>query len=1081
MMDTVTDDVLAERAVELARVLLESSLQASTKRERRRLTRLAMLIENNEARGLIFSLTDEVLRFRSPRPAARRFAALVRGHSTDGFGFIDSVLLRSGASVARLMPSIVMPLVTRRIRMETDGMVISADDPRFAQYLKRRRSEGAHLNVNLLGEAILSNTEADERMNSVCDRIMRADVDYVSVKISAIVANLDAMAFDESLEWICDRLRTIYRLAKSSEPQTFINLDMEEYRDLELTLQSFMRVLSEPEFVSNDAGIVLQAYLPDSHNALERLGTWAAARRAQGGGCIKVRLVKGANLAMELVEAEMHCWTPAPYSTKEEVDASYKKLLASALRDDWANAVRIGVASHNLFDVAWALVVAENRGALERIEIEMLEGMAPSQARVLLSRKTPLLMYSPTVSDDDFAASIAYLTRRLDENTQPDNFLRALFSLTPDSDEFETQASKFRTAVKQSHTVSSSRKRHGRMTITSSGFGNEPDGDATDENFRAGVRHALATCEMPLYVEYNTVAEIDDVVNKAAMSTKSASINFDERRSWLLGVADVMANDRARTIGLLAHTVGKTLRESDPEISEAIDFCRYYAQVGISSLESAAKSGCTVRPRGTVLVVGPWNFPYAIPIGGVAAALAAGNNVILKPAPEAREVGAHIVQQFHAAGIPKEALQLVVCPDNEIGQYLVTHDLIDTVVLTGSFETSRMFLSWKPSLRLFAETSGKNALVITSSADVDQAIADLVRSAFGHAGQKCSAASLGIIEASLYDDPNFMTRLADAVRSIRVLPATNPASMMGPVISEPTGALRRALTVLDAGESWLVEPRMVDGDVQMWSPGVRIGVREGSWFHVTECFGPVLGLMRATDLHHAIRLQNATSYGLTGGIHSLDDNEIEKWLESVEVGNIYVNRHITGAIVQRQPFGGWKQSSVGGGAKAGGPDYVSQFAQIENGVNDLTNETSALTTEWSKRISGVFDPTGLESEANILRSVPLKRVCVRHDGSKPRGIEVLKLLSRVTGVELVVSDARSESESQFLLQALCSDRVRLLCPVSDQALSVLHEAQVAMSDDDPVVVPEVELRHWSREQAIARTLHRHGRIIPMKN
>lgn len=1081
MMDTTSEDVLVERAIELARTLLQSSLQGSTRRERRRLTRLANLLEDDAARGLIFSLTDEVLRFRSPRPAASRFAALVRGQSTKGFGAIDALMLRTGARVARMMPSVVMPLVIRRIRMETDGMVISADDPSFANYLKKRRDEGARLNVNLLGEAILSDSEADERMRSVCDRISRPDVDYVSVKISAIVANLDAMAFDKSLEWICDRLRIIYRLASDSKPSTFINLDMEEYRDLELTLQSFMRVLSEPEFVKHNAGIVLQAYLPDSHDALERLGAWAADRHARGGGFIKVRLVKGANLAMETVEAEMHCWESAPYSTKEDVDASYKRLLSSALRSDWADVLRIGVASHNLFDVSWALVTAEDAGALDRIEIEMLEGMAPSQARVLLGQETPLLMYSPTVSDEDFAASIAYLTRRLDENTQPDNFLRALFSLRPDSSEFEIQAEKFRTAVQQSHTVSTLRKRHGVMVTTSTGFANEPDGDATDANFRSLVQNALGSYEKPHFTEYTSVSEIDEVMGKLDVSSAIQPIDFNQRRAWLLQTADVMANNRAKMIGALAHSVGKTLRESDPEISEAIDFCRYYAEVGMSALESAEKSGHSVRPCGTVLVVGPWNFPFAIPVGGVAAALAAGNSVVLKPAPESIEIGALIVEQFHAAGVPPEVLQLVVCPDNEVGQHLVTHELINTVVLTGSFDTSRMFLGWKETLRLFAETSGKNALIVTASADVDQAIADLVRSAFGHAGQKCSAASLGIIEASLYDDPDFMSRLADAARSIRVLPATNPASMMGPVINEPTGALQKALTVLEAGESWLVEPKMVDGDVRMWTPGIRTGVQEGSWFHLTECFGPVLGLMRAENLDHAIQLQNATSFGLTGGIHSLDDNEIQQWLDSVEVGNIYVNRHITGAVVQRQPFGGWKQSSVGGGAKAGGPDYVAQFATVTEGDTVLDASSSEFANEWAKRLSGTFDPTGLTCEANILRSVPLKRVCVRHDGSDLRGIELVNLVARITGVELVISDARSESESDFLTLAEKADRVRLLCPVSNSVFSRLHAAQVAVSDDSPVLVPEVELRHWSREQSIARTLHRHGRITVPAN
>ena len=270
-------------------------------------------------------------------------------------------------------------------------------------------------------------------------------------------------------------------------------------------------------------------------------------------------------------------------------------------------------------------------------------------------------------------------------------------------------------------------------------------------------------------------------------------------------------------------------------------------------------------------------------------------------------------------------MQLVRCPDDDVGRHLVTHPGVDGVVLTGAYDTARLFLSWQPSLRLLAETSGKNSLVISQTADIDLALHDLVRSAFGHAGQKCSAASLAIVEAPLYDDAAFLARLADAVRSLRVGPAHDLASMVGPVITTPAGKLRRGLTELDQGESWLVRPHALDDGEQLWTPGVRLGVQPGSWFHQTECFGPILGVMRADDLDHALELQNAVPYGLTGGLHSLDEAEIDRWLARVEVGNAYVNRHTTGAIVRRQPFGGWKRSSVGRGAKTGGPDDILRF------------------------------------------------------------------------------------------------------------------------------------------------------------
>ena len=242
-------------------------------------------------------------------------------------------------------------------------------------------------------------------------------------------------------------------------------------------------------------------------------------------------------------------------------------------------------------------------------------------------------------------------------------------------------------------------------------------------------------------------------------------------------------------------------------------------------------------------------------------------------------------------------------------------------------ETARLFLGWRPDLTLFAETSGKNAIIVTSLADRDQAIRDLVRSAFGHNGQKCSAASLAICEAEVYDDPDFRRQLRDAAASLDVGSAWELTSRITPLTQPPGAALRRALTVLDEGEEWLLEPRPAADNPQLWSPGIKLGVRPGLFFHRTECFGPVLGLMRAEDLDQAIELANATPFGLTSGIQTLDDREIARWVDRIEAGNLYVNRPITGAIVGRQPFGGWKASSVGPGAKAGGPNYVLQLAR----------------------------------------------------------------------------------------------------------------------------------------------------------
>ncbi|MGH9114207.1 MAG: aldehyde dehydrogenase family protein, partial [Acidimicrobiales bacterium] len=485
------------------------------------------------------------------------------------------------------------------------------------------------------------------------------------------------------------------------------------------------------------------------------------------------------------------------------------------------------------------------------------------------------------------------------------------------------------------------------------------------------------------------------------------------------------------------------------------------------------------RPHGTVVVASPWNFPLSIPAGGVLAALAAGNAVILKPAPEAIAVAAEMARALWAGGVPAPALQFLPCVDGDASRLLITHPGVDSVVLTGSWDTARMFLGWRPALRLHAETSGKNAIVVTATADLDEAIADMVHSAFGHAGQKCSAASLAILESPVHDDPRFLGRLADAVRSLRCGPAWDPTTTMGPLIRPPEGPLLEALTTLSPGESWLVEPAPLDGHRHLWSPGVKIGVRPGSAFHLTECFGPVLGIMRAADLDQAIALQNQPAHGLTAGLHALDPAEIETWRDRVEAGNLYVNRGITGAVVQRQPFGGWKRSVVGPGAKAGGPNYVASLGELE-AYRDAGEEEvpaayeRACRAEW-ERVRAPVDPTGLAAESNAFRYRRLRKVLLcSGDGCGAGSVECALAAARAVGVAVEAVDEKS------LRRRLAGtgrvDKVRFLGAVEDRTRLAAIDAGL-WADDTPVAAdPRREVLRWAREQAVSESRHRHGNV-----
>lgn len=378
-------------------------------------------------------------------------------------------------------------------------------------------------------------------------------------------------------------------------------------------------------------------------------------------------------------------------------------------------------------------------------------------------------------------------------------------------------------------------------------------------------------------------------------------------------------------------------------------------------------------------------------------------------------------------------------------------------------------------------------MIISQAADVDLAVADLVQSSFSNAGQRCSASSLAICVGDVYNSDRFVRQLEDAAKTLKVGPATDISTMMGPLIQKPDEKLHRALTKLDEGEEWLVEPRCLDADGagHTWTPGVRLGVKPNSWFHQTEVFGPVLGVMQAKDLDEAVELQNGTSFGLTGGIHSLDPKEIEKWSENVEVGNAYINRAITGAIVQRQSFGGWKGSVVGPGAKAGGPNYVMQFGTVQTAEDERADEAwlkRALESDekaWNEHFSKEHDLSGLFCEQNVLRYRALPEVAVRVSGSANAAVikRVRAALDRCGVKKVIWSENETAQEFVEKLKKSQASRVRVLGDVEDEVLDYAIDRNVHVSSDAVVGDGRYEMLHYLREQSISKTLHRFGNMV----
>jgi len=1079
--DTGIDPAAIDRAAALARRWAGASETEGSAHS----ARLAALVADPAGLDLAVRFIDRVARPEDVDVAARELSALDPSALPPGLlSPVDRALFGLGTRLAPRIPRVVVPAARARLRSLIGHLV--ADMDRLGGHVESARAQGFTLNLNLLGEAVLGESEATARMMRVQTLAARRDVDHVSVKVSALASQLSPWD-PTALERLLARLRLLARSV--AWDGTRLTLDMEEYQDLGHTLDAFTALLAEPELFGAELGIAVQAYLPDAREVLETITEHAIRRVEAGGVPAKVRLVKGANLPMERVEAEVHGWPQAPYPTKDEVDANFVRLLDETLTADRVRAVRVGAASHNLFHVALAHVLGEERGVSHALEIEMLQGMAPAQAAAVREDVGRVLLYTPVVARADFDLAVAYLVRRLEETAAAQNFLPALLAGGPAA--LDEQETLFRRSVHERNRPPTAPRRTLRPQPATTVPGtprwvSEPDTDPAAPGARDwATRIVTRTVADPARQVLTSATAVDEAVARA---TRAATIwgatPPADRARVLRDVAHRLRARREDLVAVMAQEAGKTVAEADPEVSEAIDFASYYADQA-EALRDGAVPGARFRPSGVTVVTPPWNFPVAIPMGSALAALAAGSPVLLKPAPQAPRCAAVGAAAIHAAldaaGLPRDVAQVVEVAEGPLGERLVSHRDVRRVVLTGSIETAQMFAGWREDLDVIAETSGKNAIVVTPSADIDLAITDVVRSAFSHAGQKCSAASLLILVGSAGRSARLRRQLADAVSSLRVGPSTDLATSMGPLIEPASGKLLRALTTLEPHEAWLVRPHQIED--RLWTPGVKHGIAPGSFFHLTECFGPVLGVMRVDTLEQAIALQNAVPFGLTGGLHSLDDAEIATWLDRVEVGNAYVNRHITGAVVGRQPFGGWKASTVGPGAKAGGPNYVAQLGEWRDGPEVPDDDRGWLAWAradderwWATEFGVEHDPAGLDVESNVLRYRPVPQLTIAV-GRRARQREVDRVRSAAERAGVPVTVVDHERVVELLRAGRATGRIRVVGDAPGLRAAARSAGEGVTLLDHPVVASgRRELLTVLREQSVTRTLHRFGHL-----
>ncbi|MEJ2499875.1 MAG: proline dehydrogenase family protein, partial [Campylobacterales bacterium] len=840
--------------------------------------------------------------------------------------------------------------------------------------------------------------------------------------------------------------------------------------------------------------------------------------------------------------------------------------------------VHTGIASHNLFDQALGMMLAKERGVPQYVSAEMLEGMSEAAYRLLKAQGLNVILYAPTATKETFTNAIAYLVRRFDENTAEQNFLRHSFGLKIDTPQWEQLVGTFDDAVALIPTVDEHPYRTQDRTRpvekkeidpATYHFANEPDTDfvlPANQKWAERIRDKWQNIgERGGFSAYPVVGgrivqrdEHIDVIDKSqyhenklaghyveatpedmkiAIATAKADpdgwrkLSPQERQKIMMDVAHEIRVARGDLIGVAAAEVGKVFTETDVEVSEAIDFVNFYPY---SVAKMAGLTGVKARGKGVGLVISPWNFPIAIPTGGVAASLAAGNTVILKPAEASILSAYRLCQCFWDAGVSKNTLQFVPGRGSVVGEHMIPSRDIDFTIFTGGEQTAYRIIKARPDIHLSAETGGKDATIVTAMADRDQAIGHVMASAFHNSGQKCSATSLLVLEQELFDDEEYKRQIKEAAESMPTGSVWDFGNRIGTLSDLPAGELEKALSYLDEGEEWLVKPDYADrGNPYMLKPSVRWGTKAGDFCHMNELFGPVLSVMRAEDLDHAIKIVNATGYGLTSGLESLDQREQEQWKAQVLAGNLYINRGTTGAIVLRQPFGGMRKSAIGSGKKAGGFNYVSQFMDI---AYHETNLYESCSTDYIDRMrvmlhrDTVFhdecetalrhichfahwyeveflrehDYAHIRGESNVIRYLPVKQVLLRlEEGDRLDEILTTVMAVKMIGARLHVSLPEHSKQAELLWleskqasllgkndtitrdsETVLIDlipryqRVRFLHPenVTDTIFDAIADRAIYLAREPFVSHGRIELMHYFIEQSVSNSYHRYGNL-----
>ncbi|MBU4273614.1 MAG: proline dehydrogenase family protein [Planctomycetes bacterium] len=896
-----------------------------------------------------------------------RTPALVHDYLTDYLSQPGVTLppgMDLGLKAGGLAKGIMAKTISGRITAMAQNFMAGVDAASALPALKKQWKEGVAFSVDLLGEACVSDEEARAYQGRYLDLVEMLpgmvaqwpsnpllENDHlgpiprtnVSIKISSLCARTDPIDFQRSLRALIEGLRPI--LEKAAKNNVLVNFDIEQFAIKDLTLSLFERCCEEIDF---PAGLALQSYLRSGDEDARRIIDWSKRTGRQ----VTIRLIKGAYWDYESINAERMGWPVPVWTDKRLTDACFERMaerLVDAIPErPGQGGVTLALGSHNIRSIAYTLALIERRGLPQSaLEVQKLSGMADQLRAALSGRGLRIREYTPV---GEMIPGMAYFVRRLLENTSNQSWLRAGFS-DEVSDDVLLASPQVAVTEKPGHTTGAAAARRHNLTPAVEGLGdglpmvNESMRDFSQTDQRDGFAQAVAATKVPSIDRVPGAEEAGKAI-AAAHAAFPAWRDRDpiQRSRMLIEAAKLMRGRRDELSSIMIREAGKPWREADADTCEAIDFCEFYARDAVR-LFQPQRLGVFVgeldelwhQPRGVVSVISPWNFPLAICCGMTVAALSVGNTTIVKPSTQTRGVARAMCEILWQAGVPRDVLQFLPGSGREVGDILVRDPRVAMIAFTGSKEVGLNILAaagqtpeGQPFVKkVVCEMGGKNAIIIDDSADLDEAVLGVRKSAFGYCGQKCSACSRAIVLDGVHDQ--FLKRLIESTRTLIIGDPADPATDFGPVIDEGAAAKIREYIEIGKSEGKLElaceVPKGLAERVGMpyVAPHIFSGIRREHRLANEEIFGPVLAVMRVGSFQEALEVANSTVYKLTGAVFSRKPSHLELARREFRVGNLYLNQGSTGALVGRQPFGGFGLSGVG--SKAGGSDYLLHFTE----------------------------------------------------------------------------------------------------------------------------------------------------------